>query len=75
MKLIDFKALRDALGISMTIFLAVVVFLLGIDDFLSRIMGFDGNRLQIWMDICSNLLFMFVIVAVVLYALNAMREK
>jgi hypothetical protein len=57
-----------SLGIATTVFIAVVVFLFGLDDFLSRVMGLEGGRWQTWFDVCSNLLFMFVIVLCIIYA-------
>lgn len=71
---IDFTALKDALGTASVILVSVIVFLLGLDDFLGRIMGLDGGHWQTWMDITSNMLFMFVLVICVLYAANIHKK-
>jgi hypothetical protein len=69
------KSLQKALSISVPILLAVIVFLVGLDDFLSRIMGLEGARFQVWFDVVSNLLFLFVLLTVVVWAATWLRKS
>jgi len=73
MKILDGKAAVSALGIATTVLVFVVVILLGIDDFLSRVIGLSGGHWMVWFDISSNLVMMFVLIAVVLYAARIMK--
>ena len=37
-------------------------------------MRMNGTQTRMWVDLCSNLVFMFVIITIMLYTLNVIRK-
>lgn len=61
------RALGKAACIANVILVIVVLVFIGIDDFLSRIMGLYGGDLTRWFDVLCNTLLFVVLLAAVLW--------
>ena len=67
------RALGKAACVANIILVIVILIFIGIDDFLSRIMGLYGGDLTRWHDLLCNTLLFVVLLAAVLWV--AFTEK